>query len=151
MLFRSQHSGGYNCGNFICRAHSSRKVATRFSYISFINIEQSYAPTGVVLLLLDSFIHLTPSLFQNWAQIGFYSGNFWDTGSNELANVTQFIIASCYQSLCNRLSNLFIARALVLFQNFKPVAYKKGDYGKFYTGDSYIVLFVSIYLIWVCN
>lgn len=28
-------------------------------------------------------------------------------------------------------------------ENFKPVAYKKGDYGKFYTGDSYIVLFTK--------
>lgn len=28
-------------------------------------------------------------------------------------------------------------------QNFEPVPYPKGDYGKFYTGDSYIVLNVS--------
>lgn len=29
------------------------------------------------------------------------------------------------------------------FQNFQPVAYPKKDYGKFYTGDSYIVLYVG--------
>lgn len=29
------------------------------------------------------------------------------------------------------------------FQNFQPVAYPKNNYGKFYTGDSYIVLNVS--------
>lgn len=28
-------------------------------------------------------------------------------------------------------------------QNFEPVAYPKNDYGKFYEGDSYIVLNVS--------
>lgn len=32
----------------------------------------------------------------------------------------------------------------MLLQNFKPVPYPKGDYGKFYTGDSYIILYVSI-------
>lgn len=32
---------------------------------------------------------------------------------------------------------------LFFLQNFEPVPYPKKDYGKFYTGDSYIVLNVS--------
>lgn len=36
---------------------------------------------------------------------------------------------------------------LLLLQDFKPVAYPKNQYGKFYTGDSYIVLVVSINII----
>lgn len=31
----------------------------------------------------------------------------------------------------------------IILQNFEPVPYPKSDYGKFYTGDSYIVLNVS--------
>lgn len=35
------------------------------------------------------------------------------------------------------------------FQNFRPVAYPKNEYGKFYSGDSYVLLFVSVYLLYL--
>lgn len=36
-------------------------------------------------------------------------------------------------------------------QNFEPVPYPKGDYGKFFTGDSYIVLNVSHFNVTISN
>lgn len=34
---------------------------------------------------------------------------------------------------------------IVFFKDFEPVAYPVNDYGKFYTGDSYIVLNVRMF------
>lgn len=37
--------------------------------------------------------------------------------------------------------NLFMKRnSIFFFQNFEPVPYPKKEHGKFYTGDSYIIL-----------
>lgn len=36
--------------------------------------------------------------------------------------------------------NLDLIVILLFFQNFEPVRYPAKDYGKFYTGDSYIIL-----------
>ena len=34
---------------------------------------------------------------------------------------------------------------LKIFQDFSPVEYTTGDFGKFYIGDSYIVLRTQVY------
>ena len=49
---------------------------------------------------------------------------------------------------CTQSSQPFIELLIEIFsvsilQNFEPIAYPKKEYGKFYTGDSYIVLNVS--------
>lgn len=43
------------------------------------------------------------------------------------------------------LFSTFVDLLLYFPQNFEPVPYPKSDYGKFYTGDSYIVLNVSTF------
>lgn len=57
--------------------------------------------------------------------------------SHHYSHVIAFLIISFL------ISNFYFFCITLSFQNFEPKAYPKSDYGKFYTGDSYIVLNVS--------